>query len=134
MKSRMRGWLALGALAACVSTGAGCSRNGTESPPEKAVPAAAPTPPKPLRVALAGSYVPLHFQRAGQMEGLEADLARLIGQQLGRPVEFINPRSLSLDSVSAIAQVYPHWPSPSPRARPPPTMRCCAGSSPGSPS
>ncbi|MFL5352639.1 transporter substrate-binding domain-containing protein [Archangium sp.] len=104
MKSRMRGWLALGALAACASTGAGCSCNGTAQPPEKAVTVAAPTPPQPLRVALAGSYVPLHFPRAGQMDGLEADLARLIGQQLGRPVEFINPRSLSLDSVSAIAQ------------------------------
>ncbi|MCY1075884.1 substrate-binding periplasmic protein [Archangium lansingense] len=104
MKSRMRGWLALGAMAASVSTSAGCSCNGTAQPPEKVITVAAPTPPKPLRVALAGSYVPLHFPRAGQMEGLEADLARLIGQRLGRPVEFINPRSLSLDSVSAIAQ------------------------------
>ncbi|MFY0579343.1 substrate-binding periplasmic protein [Cystobacter fuscus] len=104
MKSRLHGWLVLGAMAACVSTGAGCRRNETPRVPEKPVTVAPPSPPKPLRVALTGSYVPLHFPRAGQMEGFEADLAQLIGQRLGRPVEFVNPRGMSLDSVSALAQ------------------------------
>ncbi|HEX5749587.1 MAG TPA: transporter substrate-binding domain-containing protein [Archangium sp.] len=104
MKNHLRGWLALGAMAACVSTSAGCRRGEPAPAPEKPVTVAPPTPPKPLRVALTGSYVPLHFPRAGQMEGFEADLAQLIGQRLGRPVEFVNPRTMSLDSVSALAQ------------------------------
>jgi ABC-type amino acid transport substrate-binding protein len=44
-------------------------------------------PPKTLRVGVTANYPPLCFEEDGEIKGVEADLARLVGQQLGRPVE-----------------------------------------------
>ena len=43
--------------------------------------------PVPLRVGLTGSYPPLCFEEDGELKGVEPDLARLVGERLGRPVE-----------------------------------------------
>lgn len=43
----------------------------------------------PLRVGITPSYPPLAFQEQGTLSGLEPDMARAIGQELGRPVVFV---------------------------------------------
>jgi ABC-type amino acid transport substrate-binding protein len=43
----------------------------------------------PLRVGTAADTPPLAFQQDGQVVGMEADLARLLETQLGRPLQFL---------------------------------------------
>ena len=43
--------------------------------------------PKPLRVGVTATYPPLSFVEDGEEKGIEPDLAREVGQRLGRPVE-----------------------------------------------
>ena len=54
----------------------------------------AATPPSapPLRVGIAPDYPPLAFAKDGQGAGVEVDLARTLGAQLGRPVTFASMR------------------------------------------
>ena len=42
-----------------------------------------------LRVGITPSYPPLAFQEQGTLSGLEPDMARAIGQELGRPVVYV---------------------------------------------
>jgi len=42
----------------------------------------------PLRVGVTANYPPLSFEEDGEIKGIEPDLARLVAQRLGRPVEF----------------------------------------------
>lgn len=42
----------------------------------------------PLRVGVSPDYPPVIFEKDGEIVGIEADLARLIGTALGRPIEF----------------------------------------------
>ena len=51
---------------------------------------APPPSAPPLRVGMAPDYPPLAFANAGQADGAEADFARMLGAQLGRPVTFIS--------------------------------------------
>jgi ABC-type amino acid transport substrate-binding protein len=44
-------------------------------------------PPTPLRVGVIASYPPLSFEEGGEIKGVEPDLARLVGRELGRTVE-----------------------------------------------
>jgi ABC-type amino acid transport substrate-binding protein len=54
---------------------------------------AAPHPSAPpIRVGIAPDYPPLAFARDGQGAGVEVDLARTLGAQLGRPVAFTSLR------------------------------------------
>lgn len=43
--------------------------------------------PQPLRVGVTGTYPPLSFVEDGEAKGIEPDLAKKVGQRLGRPVE-----------------------------------------------
>ncbi|GHC13371.1 substrate-binding periplasmic protein [Cerasicoccus arenae] len=51
----------------------------------------APSPfkTKPLRVGVTSDSPPLAFKVGDEMEGVEIDLARLLGKELGRPVVFV---------------------------------------------
>ena len=42
----------------------------------------------PLRVGIAPIYPPLAFKKAGKLEGIEPEFARLVGERLGRPIAF----------------------------------------------
>ncbi len=57
---------------------------------------------QPLRVGLSGNYLPLHGIEGGRLVGLEVDLARALGEQLGREVSFVNPKAFSMSSLSAL--------------------------------
>lgn len=57
----------------------------------------------PLRVAMAGSYLPLHAFEGGQAIGLEADLARLLAAKLGREVIFLDRPALGMGTLDAVA-------------------------------
>lgn len=50
------------------------------------------TKQKTLRVGITPSYPPLIFKLGDTMSGVEADLARKLGEELNRPVEFIELR------------------------------------------
>ena len=69
--------LLAGALAA------GCVQDYYRVAPQAEVPANA------LRVGVTSSYPPIVFRQAGQITGVEADLARLLGARLGRPAHFV---------------------------------------------
>ena len=47
---------------------------------------------EPLRVGITPDYAPLIYKQDGRIVGLEADLARRLGQVLGRPVQFVKVR------------------------------------------
>ncbi len=50
------------------------------------------TAPKPYQEFLAGvtpNYPPIIFKQGGEIAGIEADLARLLATELGKPVKFI---------------------------------------------
>jgi len=54
---------------------AGCSTSGRPSGP-------------PLRVGVAPTYPPVIFEQDGQIVGIEADLARIVGESLDRPIVY----------------------------------------------
>jgi ABC-type amino acid transport substrate-binding protein len=62
--------------------GAGCADDYYRTSPPTEVPRNA------LRVGVTPTYPPIIFKQGGQMAGVEADLARLLGGRLGRPVYF----------------------------------------------
>lgn len=66
-------------------------------------PGAALAKAPPLRVALGGDNMPLHGTEGGQFVGLEADLAKALAAQLGRPLEIVNLDELGKGSYDAIA-------------------------------
>jgi ABC-type amino acid transport substrate-binding protein len=43
----------------------------------------------PLRVGMAPDYPPVAFRQPAGVDGLEVDFAKALGQELGRPVEFV---------------------------------------------
>jgi polar amino acid transport system substrate-binding protein len=52
-------------------------------------PVPADIPPNALRVGVTPTYPPIVFRQGGEITGVEADLARLLGTRLGRPVHFV---------------------------------------------
>lgn len=50
----------------------------------------APPRGKPLRVGVKPDYPPIIFDQGGLISGVEADLARMIGARLNRPVRFVH--------------------------------------------
>jgi ABC-type amino acid transport substrate-binding protein len=70
-------------LLVTVTAWAGCTQDYYRTgPPHAEVPANA------LRVGVTPTYPPIVFRQGGQIAGVEADLARLLGARLGRPVYF----------------------------------------------
>ncbi len=59
---------------------------------------------QPLLVAMSGDYAPLHSPADGRFVGLEADLAALIADRLGRSVEFVDAKAQKLTTLAAVAQ------------------------------
>lgn len=43
----------------------------------------------PLRVGVSPDYPPVIFESSGEIIGIEADLAQIVGQSLDRPIEFV---------------------------------------------
>jgi ABC-type amino acid transport substrate-binding protein len=61
---------------------AGCQDYYRPAPPPAEIPANA------LHVGVTSTYPPIIFKQGGEIAGVEADLARLLGARLGRPVHF----------------------------------------------
>ena len=76
--------LRLAVLLAAVTLWAGCTDEYYRVNP---VPAEVPS--NALRVGVTSTYPPIIFRQGGQIAGVEADLARLLGTRLGRPVYFV---------------------------------------------
>jgi len=55
----------------------------------KAVGPPPPPPPAPLRVGITPNYPPMIFKQRGRTLGAEADFARQLARELGRPLEFV---------------------------------------------
>jgi ABC-type amino acid transport substrate-binding protein len=53
------------------------------------LPASPTVPAAPLRVGVTPNYPPVVFKEQGNIMGLEADLARGVGEALGRPIAFV---------------------------------------------
>ena len=43
----------------------------------------------PLRVGITPDFPPLVFKQGDQVAGIEVELARMLGEELGRPVKFV---------------------------------------------
>ena len=84
-------------LLVAVTLWAGCADNYY-----RANPAPAEVPPNALRAGVTTTYPPIIFRQAGQIAGVEADLARLLGTRLGRPVYFTEvPWDQQIDALMA---------------------------------
>lgn len=79
---RARIIVALVFAAATCGCGRGQSTATTVSPPPPAA-----TKAKPLIIGTSRTYPPIIFTHSGETIGLEADFARALGEELGRPVE-----------------------------------------------
>ena len=100
-------WFQLGALLAAVTLLAPHART-QESP------AAAP----PLRVGVSPVFPPMVFKQQGQLVGIEVDLARAVGEQLGRAVTFVElPWEDQIEAVQdgTLAKVLRRWTGMAPR-------------------
>ena len=87
--------LRLAVLLLAVTLGAGCAEDYYRPAPERAE-----VPPNALRVGITSTYPPMIFRQGGQVTGAEADLARLLGPRLGRPVYFIEvPWDQQIDTL-----------------------------------
>ncbi len=58
---------------------------------------------RPLRVAMAGKYMPLHQVESGQATGFEADLARALARAMGRQVRFLDREQMKAGALAAVA-------------------------------
>jgi ABC-type amino acid transport substrate-binding protein len=71
-------------LLAAVTLGAGCADDYY-----RPLPMPAEIPKNALRVGVTSTYPPIIFKQSGQIAGVEAELARLLGARIGRPVHFV---------------------------------------------
>jgi ABC-type amino acid transport substrate-binding protein len=89
--------LRLVVLLFAVTLGAGCVDDYYRPAPERLE-----TPPNALRVGVTSTYPPIIFRQGSQITGVEADLARLLGPRLGRPVYFTEiPWDQQIDALIA---------------------------------
>jgi polar amino acid transport system substrate-binding protein len=89
--------LRLAVLLLAATLGAGCADDYYRPAPERAE-----MPPNALRVGITPTYPPLIFKQGAQITGAEADLARLLGEKLGRPPYFIEvPWDQQIDALIA---------------------------------
>jgi ABC-type amino acid transport substrate-binding protein len=92
----IRPFLGLALLLGVVSFGAGCVPDYYRAPEPVEVPANA------LRVGVTSTYPPIVFRQGGQVTGVEADLARLLGTRIGRPAYFVEiPWDQQIDALLA---------------------------------
>lgn len=80
IRSRLR--LVPSLLLVLVVAVTGCQDYYRPNPPPAEI------PPNALRVGVTPTYPPIIFKQGEQITGVEADLARLLGTRLGRPVAF----------------------------------------------
>lgn len=45
--------------------------------------------PSPLRVGITPHFPPVIYKEAGKLAGIEVDFAKLLGEELGRPIQFV---------------------------------------------
>jgi polar amino acid transport system substrate-binding protein len=84
-------------LLAAASAWAGCADDYYRPAPEPVE-----IPANALRVGVTPTYPPIVFRQTDQIVGVEADLARLLGARLGRPVRFITvPWDQQIDALLA---------------------------------
>jgi ABC-type amino acid transport substrate-binding protein len=77
--------------------GAGCADDYYRPAPERLE-----MPPNALRVGVTPTYPPIIFKQGGQITGAEAELARLLGEKLGRPAYFVEvPWDQQIDALIA---------------------------------
>jgi ABC-type amino acid transport substrate-binding protein len=89
-RSRYRVLGCIGLLFVLCSCAAPESRTLPPAPrTEQQMPALPTTPPASLRVGLTPNYPPVVFKEQGTITGLEADIARGVGEELGRPIAFV---------------------------------------------
>lgn len=89
--------LRLAPLLLLVAVWAGCTPDYY-----RANPVPADIPPNALRVGVTSTYPPVIFRQAGQIVGVEADLARLLATRLGRPAYFVEvPWDQQIDALMA---------------------------------
>jgi len=82
----MKIWMILAALAVTVC---GCSTIGGGNR-------------EPLRVGITPNFPPMIFMRDGEVAGIEADLMRRLGRELGRPITVVSmPWNEQMDALSA---------------------------------
>src|SRR6187397_550676 len=55
----------------------------------------------PLRVGVTADFPPMIYKDAGKLVGLEADFAKVLGEELGRPIKLVEVRWE--DQISALA-------------------------------
>lgn len=79
-----RARLRLAFLLVVATLGAGCAEDYY-----RPAPGPAEVPANALRVGVTSTYPPIVFRQAGQVAGVEADLARLVATRLGRPLYFV---------------------------------------------
>lgn len=92
----VRRWLRCVLLLVAMSAWAGCM------PDYYRVSAPAEVPPNALRVGVTSTYPPIVFKQGGQIAGVEAELARLLGARLGRPPYFVEiPWDQQIDALLA---------------------------------
>lgn len=48
-----------------------------------------PTGPAPLKVGVTPNFLPMIYKEGGALAGAEVDFAKALGQELGRPVQFV---------------------------------------------
>jgi ABC-type amino acid transport substrate-binding protein len=83
-------------LLIAASVWAGCTPEYYRPPAEVEI------PPNALRVGVTSTYPPIVFRQAGQVSGVEAELARLLGTRLGRPPHFVEvPWDQQIDALLA---------------------------------
>lgn len=83
-------------LLVALSLGVGCVPDYYRAPEPVEV------PPNALRVGVTSTYPPIVFRQGGQLAGVEADLARLLGTRLGRPAYFVEvPWDQQIDALLA---------------------------------
>jgi polar amino acid transport system substrate-binding protein len=75
-----RQWLMIILFSFLLLAFGGCATTGVQT---------AQAPGNSLRVGVTPNYPPIIFKMNGQITGLEADLARRLAQELGRPFEFV---------------------------------------------
>jgi len=52
-------------------------------------PASSQSPPTPLRIGVTPSFPPMIYKEGGKLVGAEADFAKALGDELGRPIQLV---------------------------------------------
>jgi polar amino acid transport system substrate-binding protein len=90
--------IGIGVLITCVI--AGCATTTDSRVAEHALPQVTEPAPPPLLVGITPNNPPMIFKLQGRITGLETDLAKRLGAELNRPVEFVElPWEQQIDAL-----------------------------------